>query len=97
MGARMFWTMILAVRAAVSHDFRPRSMAPYLPALIRLRAFRIIWGCSGMRKTFNRQTGRVERKPMTIAQDSFARTLAPASAVYFSHQRCHRAPAVHQL
>jgi hypothetical protein len=70
MGARIFWTMVLPIVPMFLMFFGheawrricPLSFASRIPYYLRFQ-----W----LRKSFNRQTGRVERKPATIAADSF--------------------------
>jgi hypothetical protein len=84
MGARMFWTMILPCvplfLMVFGHEawrrICPLSFASRIPYYLGLQ-----W----LRKTFNRQTGRVERRPVTIAQDSFlARWHFPLQFIFLS-------------
>jgi hypothetical protein len=84
MGSRIFWTMILPCvplfLMVFGHEawrrICPLSFASRIPYYLGLQ-----W----LRKTFNRQTGRVERKPMTISQESFlARWHLPLQFVFLS-------------
>ncbi|MFO1524800.1 MAG: 4Fe-4S binding protein [Turneriella sp.] len=70
MGARMFWTMVLPCvplfMMLFGHEawrrICPLSLSSRIPYYLKFQ-----W----MRKVFNRQTGRVERKAAVISQDSF--------------------------
>lgn len=70
MGARMFWTMVLPcvpmIIMLLGHEawrrICPLSFASRIPYYL---------GIQWLRKTFNRQTGKVEKKPATISPDSF--------------------------
>jgi 4Fe-4S binding domain len=70
MGARMFWTMVLPlvpmIIMVLGHEawrrICPLSFASRIPYYL---------GIQWLKKSFNRQTGKVERKPATIAADSF--------------------------
>lgn len=84
MGARMFWTMILPCvplfLMVFGHEawrrICPLSFASRIPYYLGLQ-----W----LRKTFNRQTGKVERRPAVIAQDSFlARWHFPLQFIFLS-------------
>lgn len=84
MGARMFWTMILPCvplfLMVFGHEawrrICPLSFASRIPYYLGLQ-----W----LRKSFNRQTGKVERRPMTLAPDSFlARWHFPIQFIFLS-------------
>jgi hypothetical protein len=84
MGARMFWTMILPCVPLFLMIFGHEAWRRICPLSFASRIPYYL-GLQWLRKTFNRQTGRVERKPMTIAQDSFvARWHLPLQFIFLT-------------
>ncbi len=70
MGARMFWTMVLPCVPLFMMLFGHETWRRICPLSLSSRIPYYL-GLQWMRKTFNRQTGKVERKAAVIAPDSF--------------------------
>lgn len=70
MGARMFWTMVLPCVPMFMMLFGHEAWRRICPLSLSSRIPYYL-GLQWMRKIFNRQTGKVERKAATIAPDSF--------------------------
>lgn len=70
MGARMFWTMVLPCVPLFMMLFGHEAWRRICPLSLSSRIPYYL-GFQWMRKTFNRQTGRVERKAAVFAPDSF--------------------------
>lgn len=70
MGARMFWTMVLPCVPIFFLIFGHETWRRICPLSLTSRIPQYL-GLQWLRKTFNRQTGRIERKAPVISPDSF--------------------------
>jgi polyferredoxin len=84
MGARIFWTMILPLVPMFLMIFGHEAWRRICPLSLSSRLPYYL-GLQWIRKIFNRQTGKIERRPMTIAPDSFlARWHFPLQFIFLS-------------
>lgn len=84
MGARIFWTMLLPCVPFFFLVFGHEAWRRICPLSFASRVAYYL-GLQWLRKTFNRQTGKVERRPALIAPDSFlARWHFPIQFIFLS-------------